>query len=365
MRILYDYQALHMQRYGGVSRYYYELASNFSKRSDMDVDVVCVGNTNFYFESYFNKKSRPVPMKGAGLMSKKLALMKAKKCDIFHPTYYNPYMLGATNAKVVVTVYDMIHELMPEHFTDDTMVVPNKKAMLYGADHIIAISESTKRDILKLYPDIPSDKITVIYIGSNMNPDVIAKSAETGETNIGDITLPSRYILFVGTRDRHKNFKTFFEGVKPILTSDDSLHLVCIGGGAFKDSELTMFGSLAPQIEQHNATDALLAHAYHNAICFVFPSLYEGFGIPTLEAFACDCPVILSNTSSMPEVGGDAAVYIDPTSASDIEARVREVLGDSSKRDSMIALGREQLKKFNWSDIIEQTRQCYEKVLGK
>ena len=113
-----------------------------------------------------------------------------------------------------------------------------------------------------------------------------------------------------------------------------------------------------------NVDDQTLSYAYSHALCFVFPSLYEGFGIPTLEAFACNCPVVLSNTSSMPEVGGDAAEYINPYDVNDMTQKIQNVLNDENLRVRMIEKGREQLKKFDWDEIAQQTIDCYKEVLN-
>ena len=114
---------------------------------------------------------------------------------------------------------------------------------------------------------------------------------------------------------------------------------------------------------QLNANDAVLAYAYSHAQCFVFPSIYEGFGIPTLEAFACNCPVVLSNSSSMPEVGGDAAVYFNPEKVDEIAKGIRSVLNDPQLRDQMKEKGKRQLEKFSWAKTARQTVACYRRVM--
>ncbi|MDE6398585.1 MAG: glycosyltransferase family 4 protein, partial [Clostridiales bacterium] len=267
-------------------------------------------------------------------------------------TYYHPYVLECKRKKLVITVYDMIHELFPDMFSKEDPTVENKKKLLYGADHIIAISESTKRDILRLYPDISPDKITVIYIGSNMAP--VKECA---------ISLPEKFMLFVGNRGAYKNFLAFMKSVKPLLEQDTELHLVCLGGGAFNEEENALIAGVENQVVQMDAFDSALAYAYSKALCFVFPSLYEGFGIPTLEAFACDCPVVLSDTSSMPEVGGDATVYFDPHDEEDMRNKIGQVISNKDLRNQMVQKGRRQLAEFQWENIAAETIECYRKVL--
>ncbi len=351
--VYYDYQIMLVQKFGGISRYFYELLTHISRSADVRADAYCIGNRNAYFESYFRKISSKY-MRGMGTVNRFFSLRKAKKYDLIHPTYYHPYILRAGHRNVVITVYDMIHELFPELFPANDPTAENKRQMIYGADHIIAISENTKRDILKIYPDVSPDKITVIYLGNSLTP----------HEGHSDLALPQKYILFVGNRGGYKNFQTFFEGVKPILAETPDLYLVCIGGGAFSESERALMAEVSGQTIQMNAFDDDLSYAYSHALCFVFPSLYEGFGIPTLEAFACGCPVVLSNTSSMPEVGGDAAIYFDPKNAEEICGQIRRVIGDDALRKEMSERGKLQLAKFSWDAIAEQTIACYKKVLG-
>ncbi len=356
MKICFDYQILTGQKYGGISRYYYELIERLRAMQNVEVDLKCLFNRNAYFEKEFGMRKK-YWMGGIGEnylnRINTIRQLKKKDYDIVHPTYYDPYIIGKSKGKLVVTVYDMIHEVFPEHNAGNP-ITENKKKMIFAADHIIAISESTKRDILKIYPDIPEEKITVIYISSNFNP---VSSAQPDER------FPAKYVLFVGRRDSYKNYKIFFEAVKPILEEDPELHVVCIGGGPFSEEELAAQGSLAGRVHQLDANDSVLSYAYSNAQCFVFPSQYEGFGIPTLEAFACNCPVVLSKTSSMPEVGGDAVVYIDPLDRDDIRNQIQKLLNDSKLREELIEKGKHRLALFNWDDIARETLACYNKVL--
>lgn len=360
IKIFYDFQILCGQKYGGVSRYYYDLICNIEDQKLAEPTIQCFGSRNKYFEEYFHKKSSEYHWTvGLLLQFINKFLMRRnmrKGYDIIHPTFYDPYVLKRKKGRVVVTVYDMIHELFPELFSKHDHETENKKKLLYQADHIIAISESTKRDILKLYPDIPEDKISVIYIGSSFQyEDKIPEG----------ISLPDKYVLFVGRRESYKNFERFFTAMKKLLAQDSKLQLVCIGGGAFNEQEKEQIGEYMDRVMQINANDSVLAYAYSHAECFVFPSLYEGFGIPTLEAFTCNCPVVLSNSSSMPEVGGDAVVYFDPENVEDIAAGIKRVLDDPELREQMKQKGRKQLEQFAWPEIARQTVACYQQVIGE
>lgn len=361
MKILYDYQALIMQKFGGISRYFYDLLKVMNEDKLAEGEIHCKFNANFYFKDQFGGKMYKTSGKRFKVYDKvnKIYMKKVLKkadYDIVHPTYYDPYIIDNHKGKMVITVYDMIHEIMPEYFSPDEPIPANKKKMLYAADHIIAISESTKRDILKLYPAIPEDKISVIYIGSSFeyidDPSLASK-------------FPEKYVLFVGTRSLYKNYKNFAEAMLPLLKADKSLSMVLAGGGSLTDEEEAFLSEVREQVVQMDINDRILSYAYSHAECFVFPSMYEGFGIPTLEAFACNCPVVLSTSSSMPEVGGDAVKYIDPYNVEDIREKIVKVINDENLRKEMTEKGQVQLKKFDWKEIAGQTVSCYERVVSE
>lgn len=360
--VYYDFQTMRNQKYGGISRYYYEIYKYISNHDcGWNAKIDCFTNINKYFEPVFEGKPFRHYFKGSGRIDDFFHINKnmAKKIiesgvDIVQPTYFDPYILDyISNQKLIITVYDMIYELLPGKLGKSDEVIEGKKKLLYASDHIIAISESTKRDILKFYPDIPADRISVIYIGNSFRASDSDNKAE----------LPEKYILFIGNRGAYKNFKTFFEGIQPILEEDKDMYLVCVGGGAFNAEESSMIKGVDDRVIQMDVSDDILQQTYSHAQCFVFPSLYEGFGIPTLEAFSCDCPVVLSNTSSMPEVGGDAVLYINPEDSEDIRNKVHELISNKDLRSDLIKKGREQLKLFDWNKIVPQILDCYDSCL--
>ncbi len=360
MKIYYDYQALTMQRFGGISRYYYELIGRLQDISEVDIEVSAFLSQNEYFRGFPGVTSvKPYHWRIGQLINRlNRPLSKQKinngRYDIIHPTYYDPYFLSAGRTKKVITVHDMTQEMMPEYYAGDP-VIEQKKENIYKADHIIAISENTKRDILKLYPDIIDEKITVIYHGSTrLNPSGKKPSVE----------LPKEYILFVGNRYTYKNFKKLFEALCSVLETSN-IHLICAGGGSFTDKEREMIGKYTDRVHQYSMSDADLQKAYTDALCFVFPSMYEGFGLPVLEAFECGCPVVMSNTSSLPEVGGDAAVYFDPMDEDSIREAVGSVINSDAENRSEEALKKrlEQAGRFTWEKAADRLFECYKGVL--
>lgn len=358
MKIFMDYQTLMSSR-SGISRYAYELNKAFKRIANTKMVVPHVFCVNQYFND--GKKIlyplNPKLTRYYDTINKNYTIFKLffSRYDIFHPTYFSPYFLKHNKGKLVVTVYDMIHEIYKKELDSNDLTIGNKKRLIYAADRIIAISENTKKDIMKFYPDIPSEKIDVIWLASNNMESV----------NASDEKICSQpYILYVGSRVWYKNFRFFYEEMEPLLAQFPDLHLCCIGGGAFNEAELEYMKPYKDRVLQLNATDEQLKSAYQNAVCFVFPSLYEGFGIPTLEAFACECPVVLCASSSLPEVGGSAALYFSPQKRGELEAQVKKFLVDEELRNIYVSKGKERLKLFSWEITAMKTYECYKKVLG-
>jgi glycosyltransferase involved in cell wall biosynthesis len=239
----------------------------------------------------------------------------------------------------------MIHELFPEYFPFDKKTAYNKKTMLSRADRIIAISENTKKDILKYYPEIDEDKIDIIYLG-------------TSYKTLND-QKKENYILFTGQRFGYKNFKCFLNASAPLLLKYD-ITLVCTGK-CFDDNERKVIKDLhiTEKVICKFVSDEELISLYSKAAAFVFPSLYEGFGIPVLEAFAAGCPAILANTSSLPEIGGNAALYFDPYSIEDMRSAIEKVIISPTLQSDLINKGKEQVKKYSWEDCAKKTAKVY------
>jgi glycosyltransferase involved in cell wall biosynthesis len=249
----------------------------------------------------------------------------------------------------------MVHELYPDQFHPLDFSAKNKRIVTSRANRIIAISESTKRDLIRLY-DLSPEKIDVIPLASGLSPEFQQRPS---------LPLPERYFLYVGKRNTYKNFFFLLQAVKVLFKTDTKCFLVCAGGGTFTKQEIREIERLhlSDRIIQIHADDALLAYLYSKAQAFVYPSLYEGFGIPVLEAFACGCPVIVSNRSSLPEVGGDAARYFDPENPASLVSALSEVLNKNDTADHMREKGLERVKLFSWNDTAQKTLETYKKVL--
>lgn len=378
MKVLFDSQIFGEQKIGGISRYYYELIKNSNDYStelsikysnnlylNQDEDFSKIGSLSEYkiiskIENLnFKGKNRIINLLKKKLdknkLNQKISLKTIQKgnYDIFHPTYYNPYFLSAINKPFVVTVYDMIHEKFPHYFPKNDRTTINKKLLCDNANAIIAISESTKKDLIE-YFSIDENKIKVIHLSSNLN--ILKATPPKGITK--------EYILFIGSRFGYKNFKNFILGSIKTLNENKELSIVCTGSPLNKE-EQTFLNELNILNRVHICfvNDEELTYLYSNAVLFIFPSMYEGFGIPALEAFTCNCPAILSDTSSLKEIGEDAAVYIDPNDVKDIENKISNVVNDRSLREKLKLKGKEQLKKFSWSKCRKEHLIAYEAIL--
>jgi len=251
--------------------------------------------------------------------------------------------------------------MVPELFAGDfkgmsKQTLEYKRKTICNADQVIAISENTKKDLINLY-GISEEKIHVIYLGNPLEKAIPSKVRN----------LPKRYLLYVGNRSGYKNFTLFIEAVTPILKKDNTLFLVCAGGGMFSDEEKRLLSKLeiGNQVKQVGfKDDNELAYIYKKALVYVLPSLYEGFGMTALEAFSMGCPVVASNTSSIPEVCGKAVIYINPESTKSISNGVEKLLKDPKLRVNLVKLGYQQVKKFSWDKTVKKTLNVYEKVLN-
>ncbi|MCQ8894113.1 MAG: glycosyltransferase family 4 protein [Methanolinea sp.] len=362
MRVLYDHQIFTYQKYGGISRYFCEIYSHLKKYNLASPRISVLYSENAYYQSNLNKKyftSKDYPGKLTGIKFvneyySRIHLVKGN-FDVFHPTYYDTYFLRWIKRKpFVITIYDMIHEIFPQFFSSDDFVFKNKQKLIDIADRVITISNNTKNDIVR-YFNVDESKIDIIYLANSLK---ISKYPP-------GLRLPSQYILFVGDRHHYKNFAGFVTAITPLLKGSSPLHLVCAGGQDFSPEEVALLKKLSiwGKVLKYPITDESLYHLYNNAICFVFPSLYEGFGIPVLESFFSGCPAVLSNGGSLPEIGGQAAVYFDPLDLDSIHICVKRVVMDEQLRMNMRELGYERVKKFTWEEAARKTRDVYQKAI--
>ena len=360
-KILFDNQMFTFQRFGGVTRYFADLMYNLPA-DEFTADIPMRYCENHYVtETYGHRyetirfpKNYRFRRQMYMLVNRHIAWKAAKFADydIFHPTYFDPYFLKPVKKRgksVVLTVHDMTFERYPQDVLIYDRTIPHKKRLIAEADHIIAVSENTKRDIIELLGTDPS-KISVVHHGYRP----IAEPSPQ---------LFDRYVLYVGERKGYKNFLPWLSAIRPIFNLDPNLRIVCTGS-PFTSSEIKLFNkwSIADRLVHIAANDAQMASLYRYALCFVFPSHYEGFGIPILEAFANGCPVCLSNASSFPEVAGDAAVFFNPNDAQSMQDSLKELLVSSTLRKELGEKGLQRSKEFSIERMVEQTCNIYRKL---
>lgn len=367
MKVLYDHQCFVQQQFGGVSRYHYQLIKELNKLQNVDAKLSLKYSNNFYIneDKSFDVKNflpnhkfyfKRTILDYINRLST-IPVLKQGDYDIFHPTYFNPYFLNHLNDKpFVLTVYDSIHEKYPEIINSIDKTLENKKVLLSKAELILAISNCTKKDLIELH-NIPAEKIEVVYLAASINKNFVSSNLK--------VELPEKYILFVGNRDYYKNFNNFILAVEPLLKEHNDLFLICAGGSSFTNGEKKIFHSkqLENRIIHKGADNVTLATLYSNALAFIFPTLYEGFGIPALEAMNCDCPVVMSNTSSLPEVGGDAAIYFDPAKIDDMREKIVSVIFNKDLRNDLVLKGKTQRQKFSFEKTARQTLEVYKQLL--
>lgn len=372
MKVLYDSQIFNKQVYGGISRYFYELTSSLNKCKNAQVKLPMIYSNNHYLKYVNFAPHFSIPREWGFIPNKdkiieklerynyKLIKKELKKqdFDLFHPTYYENYFLGYLRKKpFVLTVHDMIHELFPEQFGGDP-TVENKIILAKNATKIIAVSEQTKKDIIRFY-DIDPDKIEVTYLANSFANKKILNN------KLFKQKLPNKYVLFVGVRGGYKNFKNFIQAMIPLMQKDKELYVIAGGSCVFTDEESAFLerSELKDRVLQKKVTDSNIIELYQNALAFVFPSMYEGFGIPVLESFSCGCPLIVSNRGSLPEVAADASEYIDPYDVSCISDSIEKVIYNEDLRQELIVKGYEQVAKFSWDKTAEKTKKIYESAV--
>jgi glycosyltransferase involved in cell wall biosynthesis len=365
---VYDHRIFSQQEFGGVSRYFCELAARIGQRPEWRALVVAP----FYYNRYLAESSVDtvgvfVPLAHRRLKKlyawgNKLAARPLMACNtptVLHHTYFSPRPFAA-KAPSIVTVYDMIHELYPQYFPAQDPTRAWKRANVAAADHVICISHSTARDLERLL-GISCSKISVVHLSYS---DIFRVP---GPAPADRMTPQSRpFFLFVGTRDTYKNFLRLLEAfaASPRLLRD--FDLVAFGGGRFTPVEAAKIsdaGFRDHAVRQVSGDDSALARYYAAAHAFVYPSEYEGFGIPPLEAMACGCPVACSTSSSLPEVVGAAAEFFVSTEVESMTSALERIAYDEVRRTELIQEGRKQCKRYSWDRCADETAMIYDRLL--
>ena len=367
MRIAYDHQAFCLQKTGGISRYFFHLADQLAIEGQ-DVGV--------FSPLYRNQYARQLPQKivhggyvkdypprcadAAVALNGVLARrqLRAWQPDVVHETYFSNTRSGSDKTPTVLTVFDMIGELGldAEGPTPAELKRSKKYAAVKRADHVICISEHTRQDLIRLY-EVSPEKTSTIHLGCELKASVEKKEIDANRP----------YLLYVGLRADYKNFLRFVQAVAACAQLKEQFDIVAFGGGQFDSAEQGLIQELAlrvDQVRQVSGDDAILAEHYRNASALVYPSCYEGFGLPPLEAMANQCPVVSSHASAMPEVIGDAAEFFDPFDRDSIASAIQNVVQSQARTNDLIAKGLTRVQQFTWQACAGQHLALYRKLSG-
>lgn len=363
MRIGYDYQAF-LRRHGGVSRYFAELVRNLNRQPGVQATVVAPVYVNRYLLiPQIRRRVRgfflPFEFRGSARLAAELsaALQPVfspwRGFDVVHETYYSQQPVGRGRVRVL-TVYDMIHELFPQDFADSAQVSAAKRVAVARADHVICISETTRQDAIRLLGIAP-ERTSVTYLACA--PDDPAAGARPSLSI-------APFVLYVGPRGGYKNFAVLLQAFAASRELNQHLNLVAFGGGAFSDEERRAIDrcALGSRVRQVNGDDEILSAYYEAARAFVYPSRYEGFGLPPLEAMARGCPVACSDAGSIREVVGDAGAYFNPDDSNQLRSILERIVADREYSEQLRLEGYACVSKYSWQKCAAETLGIYERL---
>jgi len=324
-----------IQKFGGISTYFSELYKGLNKYKFENELILYDKNPNFlnnsnlklsnkrFFERYKNLKNIP-------------------SGSIVHSSYYR-----TSNQTNVITVYDFTYEKFSKRILDNIHIAQKRNA-IKNSDVIICISENTKTDLLHYYPESANKKIFVTYLAASKNYFNKELSYNSRISN--------PYILFVGARSTYKNFISLVKSMKNF----PEIKLYIIGGGNFTKEESFVLDKYCKNNFKHfkNFDNDKLNDLYNSAICLVYPSLYEGFGIPVIEAMSAGCPVIASNCSSITEIATDSAILLDETNDVSITEAINKILIEENF-DLFRKIGLKNSLNFSWDLTVQKTIDSY------
>ena len=372
LRVMFDPQIFCHQRFGGISRYVVNIALEMHRMAGVTPQIIAP----FHFNEYLDQLPRSLVrgtrvrwLEGLTALAYGLSVLPGKvaarnyKPDVLHNTYYFP-VKPPSGTRGMLTVYDMIHEKYPKYFAASPFITRIKAASVAAADHVICISESTRRDLLATY-DIPEERVSVTHLGFDPLGSLLSgESSSDFKVRVLGADVP--YLLYVGSRVNYKNFRGLLDAYAASASVRSNFFFLCFGGGDFTGAERIAISKAGVdgRVKYLGGSDAVLASSYAHASLFVCPSFYEGFGIPVLEAMSLDCPVACSNSSSLPEVVGDAATLFDPADRDSIRSVLEAVLDSPSAATALKERGRIRRQLFSWRSCAENTKDIYRRVLN-
>lgn len=354
MKIILDNIIFPLQKSGGISNVWFEFLYRIIQEKNIKLSFLDFENQNIFFQKLL-QDNYPANIKHYQQFIERYRnprLNEIHERFIFHSSYYrickNPHAINIT------TVHDFTYEYY-NHGLAKFIHSWQKRQAILKSDHIICISENTKKDLLRFIPNINPQKISIVYNGVSNDYHTIP-SPETLNTLPFP---PLSYVVFVGSRAKYKNFKLTVQAI-----SKTSLNLVIVG--SFLDSEEQSM--LKKYFQKNNRIyctgyidNSQLNIIYNNAYVLLYPSIYEGFGIPVLEAQKAGCPVIAYNSSSIPEIIGNTTLLMQEISIKEIHEKLA-ILKDNIIRSKIIAQGIKNAQRFSWDKMYNDIIKIYQEV---
>jgi glycosyltransferase involved in cell wall biosynthesis len=358
-RVVFDGTAFFLHRWSGISRYFAELIAAFDDDPSLGVEPV----TPYHFVSNMHLASSsrgfrnvPLPHRHRRRVLDRLNRRSAKRgaADglVTHFPLYQPDLLeAARSGPSVTTVYDFTIEVQPELFGDASEHLETKRAYLQSCEALVCISETTRRDLQRFHPDLDKPVlVTPLAVADEFRH--IADRPVRG--------LPERYLLHVGNRAEHKNLELVLRAFRELVATDRDLHLVLSGQGLPGETERIAELGITDRTRIVRLSDGDLPGAYRHAKAFVFPSRYEGFGLPVLEAMTAGCPTLISDAPALVEVTDGAAEVVAPDDLDGAVAALHRLISDPVLADQRRAAGVLRARAFSWQRTARDTVAAYD-----
>ena len=349
-----------LQSQGGVSRYFYELIRSLHKLNK-HIAVIPSKNDNFYYEKlssggFLTNHS----YKNEFIQGEIRTINHSHKPFIYHQTFYSDMRVAHNidpRGRIILTVHDLIHKLFENKAGLQLFKRDIVKKSIKSADHIICPSQQTKTDLINFYGVLES-KVSVVHHGVRLNVSAHPKPLI--------LSGYKPFLLFVGQRSGYKNFIGLLEAFSMSQGLMKNFNIVAFGGGEFTQNEVKLISQLgiSNQLFKVEGDDDVLSQLYSSAASLVYPSFYEGFGFPPLEAMSVGCTVIASNSGSVPEICDQAAIYFNPHDLENLKDTLEETVGNTTLKSKKIDLGFQRSKLFNWEETAKQTDVIYTNILN-
>lgn len=352
MDIIFDNIIFNLQKAGGISAVWKELIEHTQGYEDLNLRFLeYEGSTDNIFRRELSIPSNNIDLKKGSLLGIKRYLnpsVDAKEPFVFHSSYFRT--CSNKNAKNISTVHDFTYEYFMTGM-QQRVHTWQKNCALLNSDIVVCISENTKKDVLKFVPGIDESKIRVIYNG-------VSEDYRQVDTHRWDSL--GEYVIFVGSRQPYKQFQFTVEATK------DTPYKLAIVGGKLSEAEVAFLDRTIGR-DKYVYTGFLsneeLNELYNQAVCLAYPSAYEGFGIPVLEAQRAGCPVIAYNASSIPEVIGETPLLLNSLTVSEFHDKLN-LLKQNSVRKEIVEAGLINSKRFSWKKMGEEYVELYKELLG-